>query len=68
MVKTDSYSSFRIKTAGYVEQFSNYNSARQTFDKLKRQKIKNGDPFKIVLDGKGKEGFWEVVDSIIVKE
>lgn len=68
MANETSFSSFRVKTTGYVEQFSNYNSARQTFDKLKRKKAKNGDPFKIVLDGKGKEGFWEVLDSINVKD
>ena len=68
MAKVESYETFRVKTVGYVEQFSGYNSARQSFDKLKRKKMKEGVPFKIVLDAKGKEGFWEVVDSINIKE
>ena len=67
MARTESYSSFRVKTTGYVEQLSNYNTARQTFDKLKRQKMKDGDPFKIILEGKGTDGFWEMLDSINIK-
>lgn len=68
MEKETSYETFRVKTSGYVEQFSSYNSARQSFDKLKRKKMKDGEPFKIVLDRKGKEGFWEIVDSVTIKE
>lgn len=68
MEKETSYETFRVKTSGYVEQFSGYNSARQSFDKLKRKKMKDGEPFKIVLDRKGKEGFWEIVDSVTIKE
>lgn len=67
MSNINSYSSFRVRTTGYVEQFSNYNTARQSFDKLKRKKSKDGN-FRIVLDARGKEGFWEVLDSITVKE
>ncbi|HAK77224.1 MAG TPA: hypothetical protein DCM71_10025 [Runella sp.] len=61
--------SFRVKTTGYTEQFSNYNSARQVFDKLKKQKTKEGGtPFKIVLQYKGEESGWNTVDSINVKD
>ena len=68
MENLNSYSIFRVKTTGYVEQFSNYNSARQCFDKLKRKKMKDGEPFKIVLEGKGREGLFEAVDSINIKD
>lgn len=69
MATTAQNESFRVKTTGYIEQFSNYNSARQVFDKLKRQKIKEGiGGFKITLQRKTEENGWLVVDSINVKE
>lgn len=61
--------SFRVKTTGYTEQFSNYNSARQVFDKLKRQKMKEGyGGFKITLQRKTDESGWDTLDSIHVKD
>ena len=63
-----SLESFRVKTDGYTEQFSNYNAARQTFTQLKRQKTKEAlGAFKIVLEQKQESGGWVTVDSISVK-
>jgi hypothetical protein len=66
MVKLDSYDSFRVKTRGHVEQLSSYNTARQSFDKLRRSLMKEDEPFKIVLEGKNEDGLWEILDSIKV--
>ncbi|MEZ4904237.1 MAG: hypothetical protein R2822_22040 [Spirosomataceae bacterium] len=68
-METGSFSeSFRVKTDGYTEQFSNYNAARQCFAQLKRQKTKEGlGSFKIVLQRIKESGGWLTVDSISVK-
>lgn len=69
MAATAQNESFRVKTTGYIEQFSNYNSARQVFDKLKRQKMKEGlGGFKITLQRKTEDTGWVTVDSINVKD
>lgn len=69
MAVTQLLESFRVKTTGYIEQFSSYNSARQVFDKLKRQKLKEGyGGFKITLQKKTEETTWQTVDSITVKD
>ncbi|MCP1384052.1 hypothetical protein [Runella salmonicolor] len=61
--------SFRVKSTGYVEQFSSYNAARQSFDRLKKKKEKEGlSSFKIVLQHKSKDGVWETMDSISIKD
>ncbi len=61
-------SSFRVKTAGRNEQFSNYNAALRAFEKLKKEKSKDSfDSFKITLESKDENGKWSLLDSIDVK-
>lgn len=61
--------SFRVKTTGYVEQFSTYNAARQSFDRLKKKKEKEAmGSFKIILQRKNEDATWETMDSISIKD
>lgn len=57
---------FRVKTRGYVSQFSTYNSALSNFERLKSSAAKKGESFKVTLENSIDGQKWTVLDEVKV--
>jgi hypothetical protein len=60
---------YKVNTAGYTEQFTDYNKAVKAFEKARAKKIKEEETFKLTLSSReGTSGRWVTLDTVKIGE
>lgn len=58
---------YRVKTDGYIEQFSSFNLARRVYDRIKKARIEEEEEFKLCIE-KFENGQWVELDYVMIND